>query len=367
LADQVDGLILYDADVDPVIPAEPAPAPHGNGRSSYRPSAAGRPDLSEVTRIIEDIVRSERQAGRTTLLTSLKQRLMRRIPGFDEKKLGFSGFKKLMQRVAQSGNIKLVTVGLVDWVIMSDEPDFQETLGESPEPDTAVPAEAEAITEANAILESPLEERDEALTQRKHVRNGRGKRAKSLRDKAKATRTKAPALELAAVMANTIAQLDFPEGPDDGQDAARVADLIVMADTLEHREGVGRVAFNFLVSEVAQALEEGLKADQEEITQHWGQAHSRAYLTKLARSLGNGDIFQRGWHTVKDEASGRSRRHSVFNLNRNHPLVQKVLEARWQTVTSSDIPPPELTPDVPKPPVPELENSEERTYLSLTE
>lgn len=365
LADQVDGLILYDADVDPVTLAEPAPP--SNGRSSYRPSTAGRPDLSEVIRIIEDLVRSERQAGRTTLLTSLKQRLMRRIPGFDEKKLGFSGFKKLMHRVAQEGNVKLVTVGLVDWVIMSDEPDFQEPLGESPESDTAVPAEVEAIKEASATLESPLEERDGAPAQTRYSRNGRGKRTKVLRKKAKATRTEAPALELATVMADTMSQLEFPEGLDDRQNAQRVTDLIVMADTLEHREGVKQVAFNFLVSEVSLALEEGLKVDQEEITQHWGQNHSRAYVTKLVRSLANGGIFQRGWHTSKDKESGRSRRHSTFNLSRSHPLVQKVLEAQWETSPSGVVPPPELTPDVPKPPVPESEKSEEKTYLALIE
>ena len=28
-----------------------------------------------------------------------------------------------MQRVAQEGNIKLTTAGLVDWAIMADEPD----------------------------------------------------------------------------------------------------------------------------------------------------------------------------------------------------------------------------------------------------
>ena len=55
------------------------------------------------------------------MLTSIKQRVMRRFPNFDEKQLGFSGFKKLMARVAQEGNIKLVTAGLVDWATMSDE------------------------------------------------------------------------------------------------------------------------------------------------------------------------------------------------------------------------------------------------------
>ena len=46
---------------------------------------------------------------------------MRRYPSFDEKKLGFSGFKKLMARAAEDGNIKLIHAGLVDWAIMGDE------------------------------------------------------------------------------------------------------------------------------------------------------------------------------------------------------------------------------------------------------
>ena len=125
LADQVDGLILYDMDVDPATPPEAAPAAVGE-RGNGRTTSTGRQPLSDAIGIIEDIVRVERQAGRMPLLTSLKQRVTRQIPGFDEKKLGYSGFKKLMQRVAQEGNIKLVTVGLVDWVLMADEPDPQE-------------------------------------------------------------------------------------------------------------------------------------------------------------------------------------------------------------------------------------------------
>jgi hypothetical protein len=77
-------------------------------------------------------------------------------------------------------------------------------------------------------------------------------------------------------------------------------------------------------------LGEGLKADQLEITQRWGQAFSRIYVTKLVRSLGNADLFTKGWHTATDEESGRSRRLRTFYLNRTHPLVEKVLQDRWE-------------------------------------
>ena len=118
-SDQVDELILYDVDVDVVAPPEPQPVANGNNAGR---AAAARQELSAIIATIEDIVRTERQAGGTPLLTSIKQRLMRRHPSFDEKKFGFSGFKKLMSRVAQEGKIQVVTAGLVDWAIMADEP-----------------------------------------------------------------------------------------------------------------------------------------------------------------------------------------------------------------------------------------------------
>ena len=118
-SDQVDELILYDVDIDVVAAPEPHPvaSDHNAGRA-----AAARQELSAIIATIEDIVRTERQAGGTPLLTSIKQRLMRRHPSFDEKKFGFSGFKKLMSRVAHEGKIQVVTAGLVDWAIMGDEP-----------------------------------------------------------------------------------------------------------------------------------------------------------------------------------------------------------------------------------------------------
>ena len=85
-------------------------------------------------------------------------------------------------------------------------------------------------------------------------------------------------------------------------------------------------------------MAEGLKAESEEITQRWGQMHSRIYITRLIRSLSDAGVFQRGWHTGQDEDTGRSRRRRTFNLDRNHPLVVKVLE------THPESPEPESGP-----------------------
>jgi len=88
LADQVDGLILYDSDIDPLT--SPEATSTNNDRGVTRLTNPGKNQLPEVIKVIEDLIRAERQSGRTPLLTSLKQRTMRRIPGFDEKNLGFA-------------------------------------------------------------------------------------------------------------------------------------------------------------------------------------------------------------------------------------------------------------------------------------
>ena len=336
LADQVDGLILYDTDVDPVTTPEPMSV--NNGRTPARAASIaspGRQQLTEVIKTIEDIVRTEREAGRTPLLTSLKQRLMRRMPGFDEKKLGFSGFKKLMMRVVQEGNIKLVTVGLVDWIIMADEPDPQEA-----NPDTSETATATRGINEEEEIDQIAPEDEEIAEPQAAVANGNRRQRYAqpyLVSAEPAEPSPAPA-DFSTVSADALAAIELPPGPGDDQDKLRVIDLIVMADTLEHREGVSHVAFNFLLLEIVQALDEGLKADHEVITRHWGQMHSRTYVTKLLRSLGNGDVFQRGWHTSKDKETGRSRRRSTFNLNREQALVRQVLEAQWPETDAEPTP-----------------------------
>jgi hypothetical protein len=345
LADQVDGLILYDTDVDPLTAPEPAlppapvytpvpapapaPAPVANGRATG--GELTRRELPEVIRAIEEIVRAERQAGRTPLLTSIKQRLTRRFPNFDEKKVGFSGFKKLILRAAQEGNIKLVTAGLVDWVLLADEPSPVETAPEAGAPAAETDdhgAELEAVPHLDMAPEPVA--------------------------------IKAPEPEPASVNRSpdpdiVSAGLALPKGPEDGRDAGRVADLIVMADTLEHREGVSHVSFNFLVAEVCKALEEGLKVEHPEIVQRWGHSHSQTYVTRMLRGLGNGDMFKHGWHTIRDETTGKGTRRRTLNLNRQHPLVEQILQVRWGMTPAPQeapapgaqqpLPPLEVSPD----------------------
>ena len=409
LADQVDGLILYDIDVDPEHQPAPEPVPAAADRSS-RANGGNRQQLSDVMRQIEEIVRSERQAGRTPLLTSLKQRIMRRVPGFDEKKLGFSGFKKLMLRTAEEGTIKLVTVGLVDWVIMADEPDPVEAHTEStsergsvetvaadeevvledrtqPEPveDAEVAAAANGVasevdtaateaaaqrpeeveTETPAAAAETLSESDSVTTELPAETEASSNAAES--DVADEVTPPTLSPELVKALDETLAQLELPRGPGDGQDGRRITDLVIMADMLEHQEGITHVAFNFLLAEVCGALQQGLEAEHPEITSRWsGRTYSRTYVTRLLRELGDKEIFLRDWHQERNEETGRASRFRTFNLNRSHPLVREALVSQWGPDTDAMVHEPE-SPAEETPEVPPVEDTMEEAPVSAGE
>ncbi len=407
LADQVDGLILYDIDVDPEHLPEPEPTPASTERSS-RSNGGNRQQLSEVMRQIEEIVRSERQAGRTPLLTSLKQRIMRRVPGFDEKKLGFSGFKKLMLRTAEEGTIKLVTVGLVDWVIMADEPDPVEAHSEpgsdrgsveTVAADEEVVLDDQSRSEPTAVVETaaesdsavsdvettsteaagqPAEAGETDITPETLVAAETSSESDSLTVELP-TETEAssdageseamdevapPALspELATALEETLAHLELPRGPGDGQDGRRINDLVIMADMLEHQAGITHVAFNFLLAQICEALHQGLEAEHPEITGRWGgRTYSRTYVTRLLRELGDKEIFLRDWHQERNEETGRTSRFRTFNLNRTHPLVREALISQWGPDTNTGAHEPEVAVEEAPEAPPEMETSDQLT------
>ena len=355
LADQVDTLVLYDVDVDPpetiVEPVEPSVQPAEPALD--RTSAA---DLNDVIRAIEEIIRDERKAGGNPLLTSIKQRLVRRYPDFDEKKLGYTGFKRLMARAAQNGNVRLITAGLVDWAIMADE-DIPEGATEAtfsgfnarpgrrrgrlprsrqedqaPEPE---PVSAE-LDESSMVEDTETDHEPDHQIVPAFTTNGQQDLEYESEDASDSPEGDsytpsspfADNQELAQTLQEAISSLGMPTEPDDGQQADRVSDLIFMANTLEHQEGISHVAFNFLVSEICDALGQGIEAGHADITQRWGQASSRTYVSKMLRSLSDGEFFLKGNHSWRDENSGQNRRRRTFNLNHDHSLVQQALAAR---------------------------------------
>ena len=349
LSDNVDTLVLYDVDVDPpVVSTEPVSPREPASNVAYTSTSAD--DINDIVEAIEGIIRDERKAGGNPLLTSIKQRLVRRYPEFDEKKLGYSGFKRLMARVAQNGNVRLITAGLVDWAIMSDE-DIPEGATEAtfagpsprpgrrrgrlprsrqqeeitiPEPIDAEPDDVPPIEEYKPELEPAISSQD----QHSNDTQPEFSYQPELNSPSEPSSPFGGNSELSNALQEAINGLGMPTEPDDGLLADRVSDLIFMANTLEHQEGISHVAFNFLVGEICEALSQGLEAGHPDITQRWSKSSSRTYVSKMLRSLSDGEFFLKGNHSWRDETSGQNRRRRTFNLNQEHPLVQQAISAR---------------------------------------
>ena len=340
MADHVDGLIFYDSDVDPITAPEPiyrsrtaAPAPLSN---------PGRHQLPEVIRAIEDVIRAERAAGHTLLLTSLKQRLMRRIPGFDERKLGFSGFKKLMLRVAEEGNIKIRSIDLVDWILMANEPDPAPQAHDDDAPDLhdADPAAgadfrspdddaSDAAPAADAPAAAAVDSDDADAPAPPPYRRAAPPPALAPEPPPRSPRRTAPDASAArSALDAAFQQLETAPSDDAPGALERVADLIVMGHTLEERDGANAVMFNALCNEVSQALTAAIAAADPAVTPQWSEHSSKTYITRLVRSLTASAVFQYRTISVRDAETNRLRRRRVFGLNRQHPLTDAALAAR---------------------------------------
>ena len=349
MADHVDGLIFYDADVDPVDAEEPetafqrAPAQRGRPQQTAALANPGRHQLPEVIRAIEDVIRTERAAGHTLLLTSLKQRLVRRIAGFDERKLGFSGFKKLMLRVAEEGNIKIRSVDLVDWILMADEPDPEpvarddddaevETADSYGEVDDGPDGTDDEVVEAQG-RPYELADSDDDDEAEDDWRDDRMTAASQTREPDRPA--PAPAdlrqAQMERSLAEAIAATDLPESGDPEGDSARIADLVAMSHYLEERDGTDAVMFQALCNEISQALIEGIEAEDATIREHWGDSPdmvARNLITRYVRTLMACGLFQYRNINIRDPETNRARRRRVFGLNREHPVVGFALAAR---------------------------------------
>ena len=341
MADHVDGLIFYDADVDP-IDVEPTPQ-RGPFQRNRPPAPAalanpGRHQLPEVIRAIEDVIRTERAAGHTLLLTSLKQRLVRRISGFDERRLGFSGFKKLMLRVAEEGNIKIRSVDLVDWILMADEPDpvpvaqddddaDLEAADTYDEVDDDLAAEPEPDEPAAATREMPDDPAQEPEAEIAPARS------EPVEEPIAPELARPDLEELERALRDAAAELDLPESEDPpaADEVARIADLVAMSHFVEERDGADSVMFQALCNEISAALAQGMEAKDPTILEHWGDspdAVTRNLITRQVRGLMSNGVFQYRNVNSRDPETNRLRRRRVFGLNRQHPLTGIALALR---------------------------------------
>jgi len=135
LSENVDELLVYDVDIEPVRQPEPSP----NGRKSK--PAQNSKQLEEAFRALTDLLRN-RSNRIGSLFSWIGIQLSRR--GIDHRALGFERFKDFMQEAERRGYVRIVTRGLQDWAYL---PEQYEAMTE---------AEAEAEEEETRDVESDV-------------------------------------------------------------------------------------------------------------------------------------------------------------------------------------------------------------------
>lgn len=128
LADNLDELLLYDVDIEPIRPPEAAvngrkskPAPPEQPVEHQEPQEPQPPgDDEEPFRILADLLRN-RSNRVGSLFSWIGIQLGRN--GVDHNALGFERFKDFMQEAERRGYIRILTRGLQDWAYLPEQYD----------------------------------------------------------------------------------------------------------------------------------------------------------------------------------------------------------------------------------------------------
>lgn len=117
LTESADWVKFYDLDVEPSVQRNMTASLPDSRDTLEEPISD---ELREVYESIKDITNDRK---RPIVLAALKPLLTHRIRDFDETKFGYTKFKPLVMDAYDRGYVKVVTEGLVDWV-MSTGADF---------------------------------------------------------------------------------------------------------------------------------------------------------------------------------------------------------------------------------------------------
>jgi uncharacterized LabA/DUF88 family protein len=113
LSENVDDLLLYDVDIEPIRQADTAPPPRKAKQQDTE-------RLEEAMGTLEDLLRN-RSNRVGSLFSWIGIQLARR--GFDYRSLGFERLKDFLREAERSGRIKIVTRGLQDWAYLPEQYD----------------------------------------------------------------------------------------------------------------------------------------------------------------------------------------------------------------------------------------------------
>ena len=104
-------------------------------------------DLKEVFRTMAEVLAERSQDGRARIrATNLKDILMQRIPGFSERRYGFTKFKDLLMAARKAGVVEVTQAGPVHWVSLPEPAAGPEEVA------AAAPAQASAAPTVTPTL-----------------------------------------------------------------------------------------------------------------------------------------------------------------------------------------------------------------------
>lgn len=118
VADNLDELLIYDIDIDPARPTEPARPAKKKGQDKESDKLDQR--LDEAFIELTDLLRN-RSNRVGSLFSWIGIQLGRK--GFDHRPLGFERFKDFMQEAERRGKVKVITRGLQDWAYLPEQYD----------------------------------------------------------------------------------------------------------------------------------------------------------------------------------------------------------------------------------------------------
>ena len=125
LTESADLVRFYDIDVEPSLQREPTAPDEAPSREEVEG------EMADVFDAIREIVTEQ---NRPLVLAALKPHLSQRMGGFDEREFGYLKFKPLVMDAQDAGYVRVMTEGLVDWV-MPIHSDFQNVDEPSEEDD----------------------------------------------------------------------------------------------------------------------------------------------------------------------------------------------------------------------------------------
>jgi hypothetical protein len=134
----------------PLASAPIPPAPEANGADhrdeavqeletvAEAPMTEPHLDTAPLFATIADILREREQAGKPRLrATNLKDQLLARISGFNERKYGFARFKDVLSAAERAGVLSVTRTGPVQWVTGISQTATSAPAGPEPTPATA--------------------------------------------------------------------------------------------------------------------------------------------------------------------------------------------------------------------------------------